>query len=482
MLVDIVMNEVRKIHINEGDSKNFIQFVNVIERGYADLCTLNIEKEMSNSITVSMIEEKLPNDIRREWSKKVNKSHSSVDPFDKFPHLMKFLVEQKHIIEYEMADLRVSSCDYTAPVYYSSHRNEFQNSRRGLNSCIIHTFSRYSTEECNNYLAKTSEEKLQLLRELRACWSCLKVGHRYTQCRSKQVYGTENCDKYHHNSLHDAHVSGISFHAIPTVSNCERELDSCLLPLMYLRSGDIELPTLWDSGASISLITLKIAERLHLKRRVSSFIYYLPLVDGSGNIVKVNVYAIERISQPIQNIGINGTIHEFKGVKLSEVRRPTGEIDLLLGFNYASLHPVKEKSIGNLVLMKNRFGKCLAGSRHLLRERNELVNRNVSIHHARFHEDDFLSIESLGIQCVPRCGSCKCGGCQLGGKDFSIREEREHNLINEGLHYKNGCWLADYPWIKDPADLPDNRIAALKILESTERRLAQNNEHAEIYK
>ena len=42
-------------------------------------------------------------------------------------------------------------------------------------------------------------------------------------------------------------------------------------------------------------------------------------------------------------------------------------------------------------------------------------------------------------------------------------------------------WLAEYPWIKDPADLPDNRRVALSMLYSTERRLGKNTQHATVY-
>ena len=38
-----------------------------------------MEKEISNIGTVSFIEERLPRDIRREWSKKVNKYGSTVN-------------------------------------------------------------------------------------------------------------------------------------------------------------------------------------------------------------------------------------------------------------------------------------------------------------------------------------------------------------------------------------------------------------------
>ena len=57
LLIDIIMNEVKEapLFTNE-DFKGFIELVNVIEKGYADLKRLSLEREMSNSITVSVIE------------------------------------------------------------------------------------------------------------------------------------------------------------------------------------------------------------------------------------------------------------------------------------------------------------------------------------------------------------------------------------------------------------------------------------------
>ena len=82
LLVDVVINDIRDIHrIREGNYNDFIHLVDVIERGYADLCRLGIGKGMSNSLTVSMIEEKLPSDIRRDWSKEVNQKKSDVRSF-----------------------------------------------------------------------------------------------------------------------------------------------------------------------------------------------------------------------------------------------------------------------------------------------------------------------------------------------------------------------------------------------------------------
>ena len=50
----------------------------------------------------------------------------------------------------------------------------------------------------------------------------------------------------------------------------------------------------------------------------------------------------------------------------------------------------------------------------------------------------FLTIESLGVQCNPKCGNCRCGTCPIGGKSYSIKEERELKLIEEKLEFR-GC-------------------------------------------
>ena len=49
---------------------------------------------MSNSIAVSLIEEKLSKAIRREWAREVNKTGSKVSDKNKFPSLLEFLLEQ----------------------------------------------------------------------------------------------------------------------------------------------------------------------------------------------------------------------------------------------------------------------------------------------------------------------------------------------------------------------------------------------------
>ena len=97
--------------------------------------------------------------------------------------------------------------------------------------------------------------------------------------------------------------------------------------------------------------------------------------------------------------------------------------------------------------------------------------------------EDFYNIENLGIECKPRCGGCKCGRCPIGSKEYSIKEERGLELIDKNLKYdyQDGRWIAEYPWIKNPSALPDNRRVAVATLISTEKRLLKNPQHAKIY-
>jgi len=157
----------------------------------------------------------------------------------------------------------------------------------------------------------------------------------------------------------------------------------------------------------------------------------------------------------------------------------------LIGFNYAGLHPVSEKSCENLLLLKNEFGTCLGGSHQQLKEGTVNHVQHLEVYHVgKGHHitlDDFVDAENLGVSCSPACGSCKCGQCALGSKNCTIKEEKELDLISNNLQHKGDHWETSYPWVKDPRLLHDNRSAAKAILRSTEKRLNNQPQLAETY-
>ena len=204
----------------------------------------------------------------------------------------------------------------------------------------------------------------------------------------------------------------------------------------------------------------------------------LTLIDKRGQELQIDVYGIDKITSNIQAVNLDGVHRQFKDVTKEEIARPTGEVDVLIGFEYAGFHPQKEQFSGHLLLLKNQFGRCIGGTHPQIKEINERHKLNsVQVFHTTSPSvEDFYNIENLGIECTPRCGGCKCGRCPMGSKNYTIKEERELALIEKNLDYDKEAkrWIAEYPWIKDPYDLPDNRRIAFTKLISTDLQKTRN--------
>ncbi len=46
---------------------------------------------------------------------------------------------------------------------------------------------------------------------------------------------------------------------------------------------------------------------------------------------------------------------------------------------------------------------------------------------------------------MPKCGGCRCGNCQPGGKQMTLAEEKELEIIRNGLTYVKADSHSDRP-------------------------------------
>ena len=148
------------------------------------------------------------------------------------------------------------------------------------------------------------------------------------------------------------------------------------------------------------------------------------MIDLKGRKFEIEAHSIAKISKEINGIDYAKVNKCFPDFPQDELRRPTGEIDILVGYNYAAWHPIREQSFGHLLILTSLFGN--GGSHPEISEETEksedisfLVNlissNNLS---------DFAIVERLGTEFVPCCGKCRCEYCPLGGRNCSIKEER----------------------------------------------------------
>ena len=69
-LTNTIINTIQDIRpIKEGEKKRFIELVDAVEDGYKDLKRLGLEREITTTSSVSIIERKLPANVKREWAK-----------------------------------------------------------------------------------------------------------------------------------------------------------------------------------------------------------------------------------------------------------------------------------------------------------------------------------------------------------------------------------------------------------------------------
>ena len=76
----------------------------------------------------------------------------------------------------------------------------------------------------------------------------------------------------------------------------------------------------------------------------------------------------------------------------------------------------------------------IAGTHPSVNETTQKLVKHAKVLHIEAQIEQFHSVESLGVSCLPKCGGCRCGKCQAGGKDMTLLEEKEYEMIKNGLN------------------------------------------------
>ena len=155
--------------------KTALELIDAVEDGYKDLKRLGLEREITTTSSESIIERKLPSEIKKELAKLVD--DSVVDKTNKFPSLLNFLLSPKRAIEYDTAEVRNTS---NPTIKGSAHnasttRNTTAEDRStpspaaGLYSqfsqCLFHKEADHWTDDCKFYLSKSADGKMKMLQE-----------------------------------------------------------------------------------------------------------------------------------------------------------------------------------------------------------------------------------------------------------------------------------------------------------------------------
>ena len=370
-VVDSVLCEIRALKpVPEGNNRKFVELTNVVERGWLDMCKLDLKSEMNNTTVISQVEKLLPPTLKREWVLKASESQSDKD----FGTLLEFLKRERKVIEYVQEGVRSSATVDKVAVHSVTHEDHHYSDnlsevikqlkenqevqQRQLNECIVnmsqivsnlsyqsrnkpkgssttnkncwyHGTSSHSILECSGFQNLDNRSKFEALRSNRVCFICLRKGHISSDCLSRelcQLTGENNeiCGRPHNPILHSLFVQNSITNQVQGASNLLSR-EGVLLMLGHMQSKGQKVATLWDPGSNLTMITHRMAKKLGLRGtdisltvtkvgnstdQFNSKIYKVPITDLTGTEWTIEACGINEITSDIVEINMDFRVAE----------------------------------------------------------------------------------------------------------------------------------------------------------------------------
>ena len=504
-IVNTIVKELNNVSLHKNADQGLVNLVDVLEKGVQDLDIIGAKKEITNAYTVNILEKKLPKHVYAKWYEK--EGDNGTDPGEvRFEKLLKFLLGERKFTETllqlkqgDREDKSREDQDKKGKNLQRSGGTQGQNQRNFNNQCLIHpNAAPHLTRRCDTFLAKTPQERGEIVKNAGGCKLCLSVSHIGSPCPFESkwgVCGINQCTKHHSRFLHGCTIPEIACHATITILR-----NHVLLLIQIVNTTTGNVLTFWDNGSSIGLISSNCAQRMNLTgvpvtydlitvggviTEQQTTLYEVVLIDRRGKEYTIQVYEIEDICGEIQAVNVEGSLHFFPSLKAIDVNRAAGKVEMLIGMDNAGLHPKMSVEREGLVLYSSRFGsgKILGGSHKDIVAADSISSTARAIATARVCNVrvrrgvnvgvDFFSAEQFGVQIPKQCRRCKgCKECKFETSELSRREQQELQVIRQNLHLDpvKKQWITSYPYKQDPSVLEDNRHQAIQLLEKKEKK------------
>ena len=356
-------------------------------------------------------------------------------------------------------------------------------------------------------------------------------------CDLAQLDGTV-CGRIHHSMLHggvgkvcnmafsgqsDKKRSQVKLMEVPTLEDVEvANLENSLMQVQAVETkSGLKAVVFWDSGSNCNMVSRTFAKKAGYKgipvqqsilttgneeKVWNTTAYYIRLVARDGKEHRILALEMPFITTSSNTVDVSRAVSLFKGrVSIDSIRRPAGEVDILMGIHMAGLHPMPQAVCGNLRLLKSYFGtgwlldgshpaiqapgfylsedaviksNCVKGEPVIQRNKPSQVHFLKQVSVSQKTPFSFPECEELGVSNPKRCNRCLgCKQCSDPGQEMSRKDAQELKMIEQSmtLDTEKQQVTYHYPLIKDPADcLTDNKQQAIMMAQSLERKLKKN--------
>ena len=387
IIVDQTVGEIERMKTATSD-KNFVEFVDALEKIQRDLLTLDQLSEIANTSVLSKLESKLPSQINYDWTDKVvEEKLSAKTSKEKFTIFMAFLKKAKEKVKYNLSlpsGAARTHCFVTgAVISYKQPEpkdiikknvdgkrsggnilpclacnidgatnqdaclhsmsscmvwaNMAHKDRAALVKCIKHPFSKdaHTTQDCN--------------RNVRDCIFCSKNDHNSLLCTKFQV------KKKASNNLTKKSVIATSCGESVRQDSVGDLPPTLLYTTFVTTKGGKRVGALMDNGSTDDYILHSLAKKMGLKgvpvvlvtevfkgteTTESTLLYDVPIYDKMNRAHHLPCYGTDVITSdnPLPDTASYQRMCKQFGVDPEEVRRPK-RIELLISNRSEYLYP-----------------------------------------------------------------------------------------------------------------------------------------------
>ena len=516
-VVEQISNQIASLRkVEEEDYDGFVKLVDVIERANLDMTATGSTAVLNNPVTVRLILQKCPKGIREGLAKEL----STKKPKEEYECMLKFLIarrkESMRLARLQEAQKPQNSQPRGQQKAKGStnaadgkkgeskgswKKDKDKDKSKGNYNCTVPGCVckvRHFLSDCRAFKKLDVHERGKIVLAQKLCVICFNTGHDGSNCPKKALgwkeCDTDQCGKWHSRLLHGCVVPGL---ALATKANNVGSGSKTLLLAQDIPTVNGEnITTLWDTGSTISLVSTEFAEGAGLagvdccfelsgvgetKQLYSTKLYLIPLYTTEGTSISVHAFGIDRITADLEPTDVLSAAEAFE-LKLEQLQRPVGKVQLLVGMNYTDILPVQTEVKKKVALYSSKFGTgyLVGGTLEADVDGGEQLDTFAhTVCHAggrTLKPVDFLTAETFGVDIPRRCRYCRgCRECGFRARQLTYTEATELSVIEKGLTLDTvkKVWTAEYPFATDPSILKNNYSQAYACMSSLEKRLAK---------
>lgn len=513
LLVEIYVRELLSMVIQNTKSQSMYTLSSLhdkIESQLRALDSLGVHTKMYDAILFPLVESCIPEDLLRVWQRQSNIGETHKDRLENLMIFINNEVENEQRIsmaigglEFKKPKTNKKTLQKIEEEYIPTANNLFSGQRKNekVSSCIF-CHKIHESRDCFQAEKLSFQEKQGKIKENKACFICLRIGHSYKNCKTNvkcivcgkkhwavmcpeilvnqkknEVLDTDNNNKYGKQNV-----------SLSNISCSEEVLLQTLIVKLKSKKGSKTVRALIDSGSQRSYILKKTAKTLGYEPRGSEDLIHT-LFGGTTLQKKLhNRYVINLNSlsssykcdiEVLEQSVICGKLPRLKrgpwekelkdrNIWIADYGEGSPEIELLIGADYCGqlFTGEMQKLNSGLIAMKTKLGWLIMGK--VPGEDNEGLST--------------LTITSLFSQTATIANLWELD--VLGIRDPVEQKSREE-LENAALDHfektvsinKDRRYEVHLPWLEEKEGLKENRDIAEQRCVSMSNKLKREGRY-----